>query len=307
MENFKFYRPIVVGNLGKPIGSVENGFLKIKGVKEKIKLVRKEVLDKLDEELKKEGWVEEGYQLCNLYFEGVGRKTTFRDVLVKEDKNILENNENTLDVSDIVPIFSGFEKYRYGIYEHLNIQFNENKTLVMATSGKEIICKEFNSTPFKDFIGKSFYVQLSDLKKCKTLYLTSEGVLVDNKRILKYKEMFESDVKYFEHYENLKTSTIREEYKCTIDKEIFNLNNIDKLSNSLYFMDSCLTNKDRSFMFEFKNNLPQGDFLIEKKLFKSLSRTCKNGDCEIYQYEGSARLGVKKKGDIYHFLVTYVD
>lgn len=301
MENFKFYIPIVVGKLGKPIGSVEDGFLKIKGVKEKIKLVRKEVLDKLDEELKKERWVEEGYKLCNLYFEGVGRKTTFTDVLVKEDKNILENNENVLDISDIVPIFSGFEKHYYGIYENLNIQFNENKTLVLATCGRELICKEFDSAPFKDLIGKSLYLQLSDFKKCKTLYLTSEGALVNNERVLKYKEMLKSGLRYFEVYENFKTETIKEENKCTIDKEVFNLKIIGNLSD-IVFIESGISDKLNSFMFEFENILPHGNFCIRKNLFKSLMRTCKNGDCEIYQCEDLAKLGVKKD-NVYHILL----
>ena len=297
MEIFNFYSQII-DNLNKPIGSVEDGFLKIKGVKEKIKLVRKEVSDNLEEELKKEG-----YQLCNLYFEGDGRKTTFRDVLVKEDKVIMKDIQNVLDISDIVPFLSGFGKIDYSIYNSLNIQFNENKTLAMLGSGKELICKEFDTSPFKDLIGKNFYVKLSHFKKCKNLYLTSKGLLVDNKRILSYKEMCPRDLKYFEKYEFFKTTIIKEECKCSIDKEVFAMKNIVNLSNILCFTNTSVTNKDKSFMFEFKNNLPYGEFLLEKKLFKTLMKTCKSGGYEIYQDEDASKL-IVKKDNVYHIFVT---
>lgn len=262
MENFKFYLPIIVGNLKKPIGSVENGFLKIKGVKEKIKLVKKELLKELDKDLKKGKWVEEGYDLCDLYFEGEGRKTTFKCVLAKD--NIGENFlENAMDLSDIfnkkIKKVMNITSYSFKFF----VIYKEEEVLVIFFYDVNAFVKKFkNNTSIKN---KNYiFYNFEEYKKAKQIYIKEDKIYFDGKEESLMEDTTNTPVEFCENVEDF-VGLINEDAKCNFNEYILNykikkknINYVKITKNALTGYVGNLYNKHREdiVLIECENVIP---------------------------------------------------
>lgn len=267
MENFKFYRPIVVGGLGKPIGSVEDGLLKIKGVKEKIKLVKKELLKDLDGNLKNEGWVEEGYKLCNLYFESEERKTSFKNVLVKENEEKIGENflENIMDLSDIfnkkIKKVVDVASYWFKFF----VLYKEEEVVIILSASSNVFVKKFkNNTSIKNK-NYTFY-NFETYKKAKQIYIKDDKIYFDGKENKMVEEVTNNPVHVNETLEGF-INLISDSSKCDINEVILNYKIDEKNFRYIKITKDALigyegsyydTDGKESTLIECENVFPEG-------------------------------------------------